>query len=131
MGEPMHFLLNDTIFHLNADELSPQTVSRRFAAVNFDFIQTLAREMFAEQPLLHRVQPLQAAKLCALILAKSPTINAALFVAPSTRCNPAQVGVRYASLDMAVMATLQSFHVADKLTPEIADREVWGRLAAA
>ena len=131
MGETMQFLLNDTIFSLNSEELSPQTVGKRFSAVNFDFIQTLAREMFAEQPQLQRVQPLQAAKICALILAKSPTINAALFVAPSQGCNPAQVGVRYASLDLAMMGTLQGYYAADKLTAEVADREVWARLAAA
>jgi hypothetical protein len=131
MGEPMYFLLNDAVFNLNTDALSPQAVGRRFSAVNFDFIQTLAREMFAEQPLLHRAQPAQAAKLCALILAKSPTINAALFVAPSARCKPAQVGVRYASIDMALMSSLYGFHASDRLTPEVADREVWGRLAAA
>lgn len=126
----MHFLLNDVVFNLSAADLSVEAIGGRFHAVSFEFVEQLGRELYAEHPILQRTQPGRAMRLAALIKAKAPEVNGALFVAPSLGCGKAQVGVRYASLDIAVMAGLHARQAAGRLTPLIADREVWRRLAA-
>jgi hypothetical protein len=126
----MLFLLNDTLFNLNRDELSPKVIGQRFASVSMDYVQQLSQEMFAESPTLQRTHPERGAKVAALIAARSPEINAALFVAPSPHCKPAQVGIRFASLDLIMMARLHNAQVDGHLDPETVDREVWRLLAA-
>jgi hypothetical protein len=126
----MYFLLNDAVFHLNTDDLSETLISRRFGAIAFDFVQALGQELFAEQPMVHHTHPERAAKLCALIQFTAPSINAALFVAPAESCRPSDVSVRFASLDISVIAGLRSRSVDGTLTAAIADREVWRRMAA-
>ena len=126
----MYFLLNDAVLSLQGEDLSPQVIGRRFASIGFDYVQTLGRELFSEEPTVQHTHPERALKLAALILSKQPTINAALFVAPSKGCKPAQVGVRFASLDVAVIATLQQAQNSGHLDAVFADREVWRRLAA-
>jgi hypothetical protein len=126
----MYFLLNDAVFNLHSEDLADSLISRRFGAIDFDFVQTLGKELFAEQPLVHRTHPERAIKLCALIQFKAPSINAALFVAPSVNCRPRDVGVRFASLDIELVAALQNRHADGALTSTVADREVWRRLAA-
>lgn len=126
----MYFLLNDTVFNLNADGLSDAEISRRFGAVAFEFVQALGQELFAEEPLVHHTHPERAAKLCALLQFAAPSINAALFVPPFDYCRPSDVAVRYASLDIDVIAELQRKSAEGTLTAAIADREVWRRLAA-
>src|ERR1700761_1750682 len=98
-GLIMYFLLNDTVLNLQGDDLAPALLARRFGSVGFDYVQTLGKELFSEQPLLQHDHPHRAMKLAALINAKQPAINAALFVAPARGCKPDQVGVRFASLD--------------------------------
>ncbi|MDB5461197.1 MAG: hypothetical protein JWO72_2938 [Caulobacteraceae bacterium] len=126
----MLFLLNDKLFNLNREDLSPQVIERRFASVSFGYVQQLGQELFSESPVMQRVHPEQGAKLAALISAKSPEINAALFVAPSQRCKPAQVGVRFASIDVVVMARLHTAEIRGNLDAATVDREVWRLLAA-
>jgi hypothetical protein len=126
----MYFLLNDTVLNLQGDDLAPAALSRRFGSIGFDYVQTLGQELFSEQPLLQHDHPERAKKLAALINAKQPTINAALFVAPARGCPPGQVGVRFASLDLPMLANLQRAQASGALDALIADREVWRRLAA-
>lgn len=126
----MFFLLNDAVLSLQGDDLAPHVVARRFASVRFDYVQTLGRELFAEEPLIQHTHPERAMKLAALIVAKQPTINAALFVAPARGCKPSQVGVRFASLDLTMIGNLQRAQGAGTLDAVLADREVWRRLAA-
>jgi len=126
----MYFLLNDVVLNLQGDDLSPQTLGRRFASVGFDYVQTLGRELFSEEPLVQHTHPDRAAKLAALIISKQPTINAALFLAPARGCKPAQVSVRFAAIDITALATLQRAQVNGQLDAVFADREVWRRLAA-
>ena len=126
----MYFLLNDVVFNLNAEGLADSQISHRFGAIDFNFVQALGQELYAEEPLLHHTHPERAVKLCALIQFTAPSINGALFVAPSINCKPRDVGVRYASLDIDVIAELQNRSAAGTLTAAIADREVWRRLAA-
>jgi hypothetical protein len=126
----MYFLLNDAVLNLQGDDLTPQALGRRFASIGFDYVQTLGQELFAEEPLLQHAHPERAIKLAALINSKQPTINAALFVAPAVGCKPAQVGVRFASLDLPTMANLQRAQSIGALDAVVADKEVWRRLAA-
>lgn len=126
----MYFLLNDAVLNLQGEDLAPAALARRFGSIGFDYVQTLGQELFAEHPLLQHDQPARAAKLAALINAKQPSINAALFVAPARGCRPDQVGVRFASLDLPTLANLQRAHATGALDAVIADREVWRRLAA-
>ena len=126
----MLFLLNDTLFNLNRDDLSPQAIGRRFASVSFDYVQELCKELFAESPVLQRTRPEQGAKIAALIASKAPEVNAALFVAPSANCKPDQVGIRFAALDLITMGRLQGAQVDGQLDAAVVDREVWRLLAA-
>ena len=126
----MYFLLNDVVLNLQGDDLSPQVIGRRFASIGFDYVQTLGQELFSEEPLVQHSHPDRAAKLAALIRSKQPTINAALFMAPAQGCKPAQVNVRFASVDITVLATLQRAQISGRLDAVFADREVWRRLAA-
>ena len=126
----MFFLLNDSVLRLDGEELAPHVIGRRFASVAFEYVQLLGQEVFAMAPLVQRTNPEQAIKLCSLIVAKAPEINAALFVSPGIGCKPEQVSVRFATIDVAVMATLCTAQAQGNLDPLSADREVWRRLAA-
>src|SRR3569833_2839257 len=121
----MYFLLNDAVLNLQGDDLTPTALGRRFGSIGFDYVQTLGQELFAEAPLLQHAHPERAIKLAALINSKQPTINAALFVASAIGCRPGQVAVRFASLDLATMATLQRAQATGGLDAVVADREVW------
>ncbi len=126
----MFFLLNDAVLDLDGEELAPNVIGPRFASVSFDYVQLLGQELFAKAPMVHRTSPGQAVKLASLIVIKAPDINAALFVALGVGCNHNQVAVRFASLDVAVMANLKNADAAGMLDALSADREVWRRLAA-
>jgi hypothetical protein len=126
----MFFLLNDVILNLDAHELAPHVIGRRFESVAFDYVQLLGQELFAQAPLLHRTHPDRAIKLASLIVAKAPSINAALFVAPAPLCKPEQVGVRFATVDVMAICNLNSAQAAGRLDAVTADREVWRRMAA-
>jgi hypothetical protein len=123
----MLFLLNDVILHLDARESPPlQSVD----ALTIGALTRLAQEMYAEEPLLHIRQPERAKRLALLIAAKSPEVNAALFSAPAKGCSPQAVATRYASLSIEAMASLFNEQRARRLTPVLADNQVWRRLAA-
>jgi len=126
----MFFLLNDVILNLDAEDLAPHVIGRRFASVAFDYVQLLGQELYAQAPLLHRTHPDRALKLASLIVAKAPTINAALFVAPFGGCKPEQVAVRFATVDVMVICNLNNANAAGRLDTVTVDREVWRRLAA-
>jgi hypothetical protein len=126
----MYFLMNDAVLSLHGDDLSITAISRRFGQVGFDYVQQLARELFSEHPMLQHSHTDRANKLAALVRAKDPSINAALFVAPAPGCKPAQVGMRFASIDIAAMASLQKAQMKGELDAVFADREIWRRLAA-
>jgi hypothetical protein len=126
----MYFLLNDAVLHLGGEELAPASIADRFAQISFDYVQLLGRELYAKNPLVHSSHPVQAVKLAALIVAKAPQINAALFVSPGVGCSPDQVAVRFASVDISIMGNLYTAHQDGVLTSVYADREVWRRMAA-
>jgi hypothetical protein len=126
----MFFLLNDVVLNVKATELAPPLTARRFSVLNFDSVRELGQELFSEHPRLQHTHPGQAERLATLILAKAGRINAALFVTPEQGCPPPSVAVRFAELDIAVLADLHERHKAGQLNPYYADRAVWRRLAA-
>ena len=126
----MLFLLNDSVFNLDAVALAPPVAARRFGRLSLDFVGQLGAELFAEQPLLHKTSPEQAHRLAALIVAKAPEINAALFVATAKGCPVEQVAVRYAQISFDVMGCLYARQQEGALSHLEADRQVWRRLAA-
>lgn len=126
----MLFLMNDAVFDL--DEASPVTSAdaRRFEKLGFDYLMELGCELFAEDPLLHRNDPERARRLAWLIHTRSPEINAALFAAPETDCDPALVEPRFCALPDTVMRQLKARDGKGRLDAVAADRAVWGRMAA-
>jgi hypothetical protein len=127
---PMLFLLNDVVLILEGKALMSALDMRRFGPLRMQLITTLGQEAFAEEPLLHRDSLAQALRLAALISAKAPEINAALFVAPARNCPPEQVSYRFAQVDFDRMAQLYARQQGGGLTTIEADRQVWKRLAA-
>jgi len=126
----MLFLMNDVVFDLN--EASPVTSAdaRRFEKLGFDYLMELGCELFAEDPMLHRNDPERARRLAWLIHDRSPEVNAALFAAPETDCDPALVEPQFCALPDAVLAQLMTRGRKGKLDAVAADRAVWGRMAA-
>ncbi|WP_421737082.1 hypothetical protein [Caulobacter sp.] len=126
----MLFLMNDVVFSFDAAELTPPMARDRFAKLSMAYVGELGRELYAEEPLLHLKDPERAKRLAALIINKSPEINAALFIAPGRGCLVDQVQVRYAQIGLEVMGALLQRQKAGSLTNVEADRQVWRRLAA-
>ena len=126
----MLFLLNDVILSIDSAELTPPITSDRFAKVSLNYVGKLGQELYAAEPLLHHKDPEKAQRLAALIIAKAPDINAALFIAPSRSCQPEQVAFRYAALGVEVLGALLERQKSGALTNAEADRQVWRRLAA-
>jgi hypothetical protein len=126
----MLFLLNDTVFNLDAVALAPPVSATRFEKLSLRFVGQLGAEMFAKDPLLHLTSPERAARLAALIVAKAPEVNAALFVAMARDCPVDQVAVRYAQISFEVMGLLYSRQQDGMRNHLEADRQVWRRLAA-
>lgn len=126
----MLFLLNDAVLEFDLRALAPPVEADRFRALSFSDVLSLGQELFAEEPLLHRVAPERARRLAALIQLKQPDINAALFVAPHRRCDPAQVACRFVNLGFELIAGLHGRSDNGALDPVVADQAVWRRLAA-
>jgi hypothetical protein len=125
----MLFFLNDVVLNLDP-RAKPPLDTRSLDALSSTALTRLAQEMYAEDPLLHQRQPERAKRLALLIAMKTPDVNAALFAAPAMGCSPQAVAVRYASLSIEAMADLMLEQQARALTPVVADRQVWKRLAA-
>lgn len=126
----MLFLMNEVVFNLDTMDLAPPVTAQRFSRLSLPFVTQLGAELFAEEPLLPRVSPERAMKLAALIVAKQPEINAALFVAPARNCPIDQIQCRYVSIGFEVMGLLYERQQRGALTTLEADRQVWRRLAA-
>ena len=125
----MLFLLNDVVLSLDLQALTPPVMASRFAELSLASVQRLGCEMFAEEPDLQHKASESARRLCAMIVAKDPSVSAALFLAPHAGCDPSQVAVRLANLDLQVMARLHIVQQAGALTPNLANESVWARAA--
>lgn len=126
----MLFLMNDAVLTVDRGSPRGKLGGRKLSALTLDFVSRLGRELYAAEPLLHLAAPARARRLCALIAARGPRVNAALFVAPARACAPDAVSVRLAHVDTGVMAHLLARQKAGDLSCLTADREVWRRLAA-
>lgn len=126
----MLFLMNDVVLNLDSSDLKPAFRDRRFKSLSLGYIGKLGQELFSECPLLHKDDPDRARRLAALVMAKDPEINAALFVAPTFNCKPEDVVIRYAGISFDVMAVLYQRQHGGGLSTVEADRQVWRRLAA-
>ena len=126
----MLFLLNDVVLRLDGVAMDAQLDGKRMLRLSFPAILRLGQELFAREPLLPRTNPERARRLAALISAKAPMINAALFVAPALDCSPNEVTVRFVACQFEVMAELHTLQRDGDLDAVIADRKIWRRLAA-
>jgi len=126
----MLFLMNDVVLSFDAAELAPPMERDRFAKLSMTYVSELGRELYAAEPLLHMKDVERATRLAALIISKTPEVNAALFIAPGRGCLVEQVQVRYAQIGLEVMGALLQRQKAGSLTNIEADRQVWRRLAA-
>jgi len=124
------FLLNDVVLEFDQRSLVPPLEAGRFEALSFSAVIDLGRELFSEDPLVHRNSPDRARRLALLLSMKQPDINAALFVAPRHHCPPEQVATRFCNISIEVMAELHAKNAEGALDAVTADREVWRRLAA-
>jgi hypothetical protein len=126
----MLFLLNNVVLNLDTLALTPPVAAERFRGLSLAFVRTLGCELYSEQPLLQSFQPERARRLSALIAAKAPGVNAALFVAPAFECPVDQVHCQFAEISFDIMVWLYQRQKAGDLTHIVADRQVWRRLAA-
>jgi hypothetical protein len=126
----MLFLLNDTVLRLDGVAMDARLGGQRMLRLEFPAILRMGQELFAREPMLQRTNPERARRLGALITAKAPMINAALFVAPALDCPPAEVTVRFVACQFEVMAGLHTMQQAGELDAISADRRIWKRLAA-
>lgn len=126
----MLFLMNDVILSFDPSELTPPVTRDRFAQLSLNCVLDLGKELFSEEPLLQHKDVERAQRLAALIIAKAPDINAALFIAPARGCVVEDVQARYVQLSVEVMGALLHRQNAGALTNAEADRQVWQRLAA-
>ena len=126
----MLFLLNDVVLRLDGVAMDAQLDGKRMLRLSFPSILRMGQELFAREPLLPHTNPERARRLAALISAKAPMINAALFVAPSLDCSPNEVTVRFVACQFEVMAELHTLQRDGGLDAVIADRKIWRRLAA-
>jgi len=76
----MLFLLNDVVLRLDGVAMDAQLDGKRMLRLSFPAILRMGQELFAREPLLPHTNPERARRLAALISAKAPMINAALFV---------------------------------------------------
>ena len=122
--------MNDVILNIDPKATPTALDAARFHSLSLGFVVKLGQELYAQRPLLQKTDPDKAARLAMLMAAKSPEINAALFVAPSVGCAPEEVATRFCSLSFDIMAVLQSRQNDGLLNAVAADREVWRRMAA-
>ena len=126
----MLFLLNDVVFDLDEACRVSAVDARRFEKLDFDYVLELGCELFAEDPMLHVIDPGRARRLAWLIADRAPEINAALFAADAPGCAPELVEPRFCALPEAVIRQLSTKARRGKLDAVAADKAVWNRLAA-
>jgi hypothetical protein len=126
----MLFLLNDVVLRLDGVAMEGPLDAPRLERLAFPAILRMGQELFSREPLLQRTNPERARRLGALISAKAPMVNAALFVAPALDCSPAEVTVRFVACQFEVMAELLTLQRDGDLDAVAADRRIWRRLAA-
>lgn len=126
----MYFLLNDIILYIDYNGMMQPLDADRFAALSPDYIAQLGREMFAEDPLVHRKNPERARRLAYLINLKMPRINAAQFFVMANNGSPDSVDTEFKALNDLALGAMYQQQMAGMLDATKVDQEVWHRLAA-
>src|ERR1700692_2180732 len=109
----MLFLLNDTVLRLDGVAMGARLGGGRMTSRESPAIFRMGQELYSREPLLQRTNPQRARRLAALISAKAPMINAALFIAPAFNCAPEEVTVRFVNCQFEVMADLFTLQQGD------------------
>lgn len=126
----MMFLLNDVVFRLEHEPYGIGLTAENFRGLTFPSIIRLGQELYAREPMLHRIRPERARRLAALITIKVPLINAALFVSPREGCPPDEVTVRFVNAQFEVMVDFYTRQTSGRLDNLEIDKRLWRRLAA-
>jgi hypothetical protein len=123
----MLFLMNDTILDFSLRAVIPPRDEARLLLTSYADILAEGARMFREKPNFYLVDHDAAKRLAALIVAKAPQANAALFDITPTGKGP-MIKPYVVSLSIEVLANLYTEFKADRLTRELVDRRVWSRL---
>jgi hypothetical protein len=119
--------MNDTILDFSLRAVIPPKEEVRVKATSYAEILNEGARMFREKPNFHLTDPEAAKRLAALIVAKAPQANAALFDIKPAGKGPA-LKPFVVSLSIDVLANLYAEAKADRLTRDLVDRLIWSRL---
>jgi len=126
----MLFLMNDTILDFSLRAVIPPQEEVRLRVTSYADILNEGARMFRDKPNFYLTDTEAAKRLAALIVAKAPQANAALFDITPTGKGPT-VKPYVVSVSIEVLASLYAEFKVGKLTRELADRRVWSRLPRA
>jgi hypothetical protein len=123
----MLFLMNDTILDFSLRAVIPPNEEGRLRSTSYADVLNEGARMFRDKPNFHLVDSAAAKRLAALIVAKAPDANAALFDTKSTG-KGTLVKPLVVSLSIEVLANLYAEFKADRLTRDMVDQRIWSRL---
>jgi hypothetical protein len=123
----MLFLMNDTILDFSLRAVIPPQEEGRLRFTSYADILAEGDRMFREKPNFHLTDREAGRRLAALIVAKAPQANAALFDTTPKGKGPMLKPI-VVSLSIEVLANLYAEFKADRLTRDLVDRRVWSRL---
>lgn len=126
----MYFLLNDLILDIDPARMMHPLDAERFSALSLDAIAELGKEMFAQDPSVHRKGAERARRLAYLINLKMPRINAAQFFVMSPNGTPESVDASFKSLNEMVIGMMYDQQMRGQLDANKVDHAVWHRMAA-
>jgi hypothetical protein len=123
----MLFLMNDTILDFGLRAIIPPQEEGRLRLTSYADILNEGARMFRENPKFHLTDPDAAKRLAALIVAKAPQANAALFDTTPKGAGP-MLKPYVVSVSIEVLANLYTEFKTGRLTKDLVDRHVWSRL---
>jgi len=126
----LYFLLNDVVFDIDPSRMMHPLEAQRFEALSLDYIAHLGKEMFAENPQAHRLNPERARRLCYLVHLKAPHVNAAQFMDMAGQGRSADVATDYKSLNEMALGMMYQQQLNRHLDAGKVDGAVWHRHAA-
>jgi hypothetical protein len=124
----MLFLLNDTILDFSLRVVISPHEETKLRGLSYADVLSEGARMFREKPAFHRTDPEAAKRLAALIVAKAPAANAALFDTKPTGGGGPTVPPYVVSLSIEVLASLYADFKENRLTRDLVDRRIWSRL---
>ncbi len=116
--------MNDTILDFSLLAVIPPQEEHRLRYMSYADILNEGVRLFHEKPNFHVTDPQTAKRLAALIVAKAPQANAALFdTTPKDKAKITKPIV--VSISIEVLAGLYTEFKAGRLTRDLVDRRVW------